>query len=236
MDLSVVIPCYNEAQNIAGLVAYLLKFSGDKEIEVIVADASSTDNTVKLAREQGAVVIEQCVKRRSVQMNTGAAIAKSDLLYFVHADCFPPQSFLTDILNAVSEGYTIGRYQTKFNSSRKILKLNAWFTRFDLFMCYGGDQTLFITRQLFKDIGGFMENMKIMEEYELVNRARESGKYMILPGKTLISDRKYQVNGWLKVQKANYIIVKMYRNGASQQDMIDRYKTMLTPQENNPNP
>ncbi len=106
-------------------------------------------------------------------MNHGAALAKGDVFYFVHSDCFPPPCFIEDIENSLADGFTMGRYQTMFDSNKLLLKLNAWFTRFDWTICYGGDQTLFITKELFNKLGGFNNEMRIMEEYDLVKRARE---------------------------------------------------------------
>jgi GT2 family glycosyltransferase len=94
-------------------------------------------------------------------------------------------------------------------------------------MCMGGDQTLFVTRPLFNSTGGFNASMKIMEEYEFCRRARRSGKYIIMDGSTLISARKYETNSWWQVQKANYTIIQMYKKGASQEDMVKKYREML---------
>jgi len=44
---------------------------------------------------------------------------------------------------------------------------------------------------------------------------------------TLISARKYKTNSWLSVQKANYKIVKMYKRGTCQQEMVKKYKELL---------
>jgi GT2 family glycosyltransferase len=71
--------------------------------------------------------------------------------------------------------------------------------------------------------------MKIMEEYDLCERAKKKGKYKILKGIALVSDRKYRSNSWLKVQLVNLKIVKLYKKGASQQEMINTYKQLLYP-------
>jgi GT2 family glycosyltransferase len=91
----------------------------------------------------------------------------------------------------------------------------------------GGDQTLFIKRSLFERCGGFREEMMIMEEYEFCERAREKGRYKILDGYALISARKYETNSWLRVQLANAKVIRMYKKGASQQQMLSTYKQML---------
>lgn len=226
MNLSIVIPTYNEATNIEQLLYHLFKIK-NSSIEVIVSDGGSEDDTIAIAKNAGAIAALSPGKGRAAQMNYGASMAKGDVLYFIHADCFPPFTFINDIQQAITEGYQLGRYRTKFNSKKGLLKINAWFTQFDLFVCMGGDQTIFIKRALFEQCSGFNEDMKIMEEYEFCERARKIGKYKILKGYALISARKYDTNSWLKVQRANMRIMKMYKKGLSQQEMVDEYQRLL---------
>ncbi len=232
MVLSIIIPTYNEAENIGNLIGYLKQSIDETKVEIIVADGESNDKTLELARDTGAKAVTSPGKGRAAQMNYGASIASGDVLYFVHADCYPPKEFVTQIQNAITQGYDLGRYSTKFDSPRNILKINAWFTRFDFFFCMGGDQTLFIRRSLFRESGGFNENMKIMEEYEFCERARAKGRYIILAGAALVSARKYESNGWWRVQMANAKVISMYKRGASQAAMLKEYKQLLSYRKN----
>jgi len=227
MTISIIIPTYNEEQNIGKLVKYLVSHRVNADVDLIVADGGSKDNTVAEAEKAGATVVASPGKGRSAQMNYGASLAIGEVLYFVHADSIPPPDFESDIQKAIQQGFDLGRYRTKFDSPKKILKINAWFTRFDLFICMGGDQTLFVKRELFETCSGFNENMQIMEEYDFCKRAREHGKYKIMNDAALISARKYDTNSWLRVQQANSKIVRMYKKGASQQEMVNAYHQML---------
>ncbi len=225
--ISIVIPACNEAVHIKKLIDYLQLHSKGNPLEIIVADGGSQDETVQLATQAGAIAITSPQKGRAVQMNFGASLARGDILYFVHADTYPPTSFVSDIEIAIAKGYHFGRYQTRFDSPHPFLKFNAFFTRFDWTICYGGDQTLFVTRKLFETAGGFDPAMQIMEDYDLVARLKKMGRYKIFSKCSLVSARKYETNSWLKVQVANKTIVRMYQKGASQQEMVDRYKQML---------
>ncbi len=228
MQISIIIPAYNEAENITGLISYLIKNKTHNVVEIIVVDGGSTDATVQLAKTAGALAVVSPHKGRAAQMNYGAAMAKGDILYFIHADTFPPASFANDIIGAVHLGFQLGRYYTKFNSHKWYLKINAWFTRLDWFICMGGDNTLFVVRTLFENTGGFKQEMRIMEEYEFCHRLRKSGAaYKIFNNTALVSARKYEGKSWLQVQLANRKIVKMYRKGASQEDLVETYKRML---------
>lgn len=227
MKISIIIPTFNESGSIYKLIAYLLRYGAGFLEDIVVSDGGSHDETISIASTAGAKAVLSPLRGRSAQMNYGVSLAKADILYFVHADSFPPQNFANDIIEAVKSGYGFGRYQTKFDSNRTILKLNAFFTRFDLFICYGGDQTLFITKKLFTELNGFDSNMKIMEEYDLVKRAKVKASYKIFSGKAIISARKYKTNSWWQVQRANYTIVRMFKKGASQNEMIEVYRRML---------
>ncbi|GAA4342574.1 TIGR04283 family arsenosugar biosynthesis glycosyltransferase [Flaviaesturariibacter amylovorans] len=227
MRLSIIIPTYNEAATIGPLVRYLSEHGGDALAGITVSDGGSTDDTGALAAAAGAVVLQSPQKGRAAQMNHGAALAAGDVLYFVHADTFPPPTYVADIRRALEKGYDLGRYRTRFDSRKWLLRLNAWFTRFDLFICMGGDQTLFIRKPLFRELGGFRSEMRIMEEYEFCTRARARGRYTILNDCALVSARKYDKNSWLSVQRANYAVVQRYRNGASQEELVDEYRRRL---------
>ncbi len=227
MNISIIIPVHNEAENIDKLVRYLIQHKKKSVSEILVVDAGSTDNTMEIAKQAGAITIISPRKGRAAQMNYGASLATGDILYFVHADTFPPSSFANDIIEAVAQGFEVGRYRTKFNSTKWYLKINAWFTRFDWFICMGGDQTLFITKALYEKSSGFRTDMKIMEEFEFVPRVRKLSLYKIFKKSALVSARKYDTNSWWQVQMANKKIVSMYKGGADQESMINTYKKML---------
>ena len=227
MKISVVIPTYNEEANIGKLISFLLTHPDQHVAEILIIDGGSQDKTIDVANSAGATALLSPHKGRAAQMNYGASVATGDILYFVHADTFPPKTFIKDILDAISNGYDFGRYKTRFLSHNPILRINEWVTRFDLFICYGGDQTLFIKKDLFHQLGGFRQDMLIMEEYEFCKRAKQKGRYIIMKDAALISARKYEKNSWLQVQLANYKVINMYKKGASQQSMVDQYKKML---------
>jgi rSAM/selenodomain-associated transferase 2 len=226
-SISIIIPTLNEAAGIGRLISFLVEHSNNQVKEIIIADAGSEDDTMVIAEKAGAKSVLSPKKGRAAQMNYGASFATSEIFYFIHADSFPPATYTKDILEAVKAGYSSGRYRTRFDSRKFILKINAFFTRYDWFICGGGDQTFFITRNLFNPIGGYNDSMLIMEDYEIVSRAKQAGKYKIFSKAALISARKYDTNSWLTVQLANRKIVKMYRRGASQEEMKTKYKALL---------
>ncbi len=227
LKISIIIPTYNEPATIEKLITYLQKHGGDSVVEIIISDGESNDETPAIAEKAGAGVLISPQKGRAAQMNYGAANSNGDVLYFVHADSFPPVNFASDIIKAVNDGFDFGRYRTQFDSSKFLLKINAWFTRFNWFICYGGDQTLFITRKLFEQSGGFKNELLIMEEYEFAERLMKQGRYKIFNDTALVSTRKYEGRSWLKVQLANRKVVKLFKKGTSQEVIVKTYKEML---------
>ena len=160
-------------------------------------------------------------------MNKGAEVAKGNLLYFVHADSRPPNGFFNDIKNVLADGRNFGCYRFRFDSKRFVLRLNAFFTRFDFEMCRGGDQTLFIRRKDFNDLGGYNPEYMIMEEYEFMRRARKTLKFKIIQKDVVVSARKYEENSYFRVNLANFVVFNLFRFGASQKTLVNTYKSML---------
>ncbi len=226
MLLSIIIPTYNEAENIQKLIRQLQK-SIHKNIEIIVCDGGSTDNTEEQVSVLDVAFYTSPNKGRAQQLNYGASKSKGNVLYFVHADTLPPISYFEDIKNAIDEGFSIGCYRFKFDSNKVILKFNAYCTRFDRLMCRGGDQSLFITRGLFTQLQGYCEHHKIMEDYDIIVRAKKIEKFKIIPKNVTVSARKYDYNSYLKVNIANLLVFTMYYAKIDQDRIIRVYKKLL---------
>lgn len=225
--LSIIIPTYNEADTIIGLVTHLQENAQGKVNEIIVADGHSTDNTLTLVKQSGVKAIVAKEKGRAAQMNEGASIATGEILYFVHADSFPPASFVSDILDAVNKGYHLGCYRFKFRSNKLLLKFNSYCTRFDRLMCRGGDQTLFVKKEVFEELNGYKNDYLIMEEYDFLIRARKKYMFKIIPKDVLVSARKYDNNNYFRVNFANFVVFMMFYAGVAQPKMVKTYKTLI---------
>jgi rSAM/selenodomain-associated transferase 2 len=227
MTFSIIIPTLNEAENIAQLVRFFKKNGDSRLLEIIVVDADSTDTTVECALTEGAKVLVSHKRSRAIQMNFGAHEAKGEVLYFIHADCTPPVTFLDDIERAITEGYPIGCYRYRFDNQRFLLRINAYFNRFEPLWCRGGDETLFIKNEAFEQLNGFDENFCIMEEYDFIKRARAVFPFKILPKYAIVSARKYETNSWLRVQLANMAAFNMFRFGVPSEKIARTYRQLL---------
>ncbi len=225
--ISIVIPTLNEAANIGRLVPYLRAHGGQAVAEILVVDGKSTDDTVRIATEAGARVLICPVCSRAAQFNLGAREARSELLYFIHADTLPPTSFAEDIQGEIAAGQVMGCYRYKFDSPRLILKLNAYFVRYPWLWCQGGDKTFFIKKDIFEAFGGYDERFVVMEEYDFLQRALKKHPLRILPKYVLVSARKYEQNSWFRVQLANFGAFSLFRLGVEPSKIKRFYKTFL---------
>lgn len=225
-DISIIIPVINEEKNLQKLLPFLNKYGGEHLREIIVVDGGSTDNSIDIAKANGAINVIS-PKGRAIQMNNGAEIAGGSFLYFVHADTRPPESFADDILHYSAEGYDFGCYRFRFDTDIWYYKINNYFTRFNRLWCRGGDQTLYVKAELFRALNGFDESFVIMEEYNFLERAMKNHELKIMPKDVLVSARKYQENGYFRVQWANYIAFKSYKKGIPTEEIKRNYYEML---------
>ncbi|MFM9952309.1 MAG: TIGR04283 family arsenosugar biosynthesis glycosyltransferase [Saprospiraceae bacterium] len=226
MKVSIIIPTLNEAENIGRVIERLTTRNNGFLSDVIVVDGGSEDQTAALATKAGARVI-QTPPGRALQMNRGVEQSSGELLYFVHGDTLPPEDCIEKILHAVAEGYPVGCFRFRFDSDSWMLKMNAYFTRFNQIWCRGGDQSLFITREAFNALGGYRDDYRIMEDYDLIIRAREQYPFKVIQDDVIVSARKYETNSYLRVQAANFIVFNMFRLGYSQETMASTYKRLL---------
>lgn len=221
--ISIIIPTYNEEAGIARTLENLLAVTGRyDDVEIIVCDAGS-DRTAEIVLT---FPVTLCLseKGRARQMNAGARLARHHTLYFLHADTLPPDSVADDILEAIGSGKEAGCFQMQFDDPHPIMTLFGWFTRVPLSICRGGDQSLFITRELFDAIGGFDERMLVMEDIDIILRIERKSTFHILDSSVVTSARKYHKNGILRLQAIFGAIHLMYALGYDQESIISYYQ------------
>jgi rSAM/selenodomain-associated transferase 2/rSAM/selenodomain-associated transferase 1 len=209
--LSIIIPTLNEAGSIKKTIIQLQK---SKEVEIVVVDGGSRDNTIALARSLGVRVMTTDASK-AVQMNAGAAECSGDVLLFLHADTRLPDNFDAKVMAAANQnGFCAGAFSLGIDSDvrglRFIERVANWRSRF--FQMPYGDQALFVCRNLFNEVGGFPD-FPIMEDFELIRRLRRTGKITILPESVRTSPRRYLNFGILKTWLLNQIIILAYYLG-----------------------
>lgn len=106
MKLSVVITTRNEAANIANCI-HAFDAVRD-EVEVIVVDNASTDDTKKIAADLGAIVLDKGPER-CAQRNLGWQMAKAEWVIVLDADMILPQETIKEMLGIAGRGQDLGR-------------------------------------------------------------------------------------------------------------------------------
>lgn len=227
--ISIIIPILNECDFIGELLNHLQKNSSKHNIEaIIVVDGGSTDGSQSIVTKFNNVTLIASEKGRAKQMNTGARKAKGAILYFLHADAFPPKNFDQLIIDEVAQGNKAGCFRMQFDSKHWWLKLASWFTQFNWRPCRGGDQSLFITKALFQDIGGYNEDYIIYEDNILINELYRKRQFVVINKKIKTSARLYKEIGVWRLQ---YLFIRIYMKrwlGASAEELYTYYKNNIT--------
>jgi len=221
-SISVIIPTLNEAETIHATLSALQQKS---HVEMIVVDGGSQDHTVEIATSVGAKVLTTSPSK-AVQMNTGAASASGDILLFLHADTRLPENFERHILSAAHQRqFCAGVFRLTIDSNLRALRLIEqvanWRSRY-LGMPYG-DQGLFVSRELFRKIGGFAD-IPIMEDVELIRRLRRKGNITILNQSVKTSSRRWLNLGILRTWLLNQIILIGFYTGISPKRLAQWYR------------
>ncbi len=217
--LSIIIPTYNEERFIGRLLERLYNGHGLTTVpEIIIVDGGSTDGTINLIPEW-VTLVHSPVTRRSVQLNMGAQKATGNILHFVHADSIPPRDFGKAIKKVLHGEVVAGCFTSVFDWPHPFLRFCNWFSRWPFDWCRGGGQTLYVRRESFFSLGGFNETMYLMEEYDLIQRLKQMGKFSIIKKNVITSARDYREHGAFRLQLIYSRIMWHYLRGASQKEL-----------------
>ena len=196
--LSIIIPVYNEAVLIP-LALSRLQIYRQAGHELIVVDGHSEDNSFTEAQAWADKVVKS-PKGRGKQLHSGALVAQGQVLLFLHIDTELPQdadAILKQQLNASSKHW--GRFRVRLQGEDWRLKMIAHMMnwRSCLTGMVTGDQTLFVRRQLYFEIGGFPP-LPLMEDLAISRLLKAQGRVLCLSASVKSSARRWQQQGLVK--------------------------------------
>lgn len=213
MKISIIVPTLNESLLLHKLLSSLNKVI-DIQTEIIVVDGGSKDNTLEIASKQAHQVLVT-KQGRANQMNYGAASAKGNVLFFLHADSTLTEEVFKKLKEVLQEpAYVGGAFSLQIDSKRYILKIISFVVnlRARFFNLVYGDQGIFIRKEKFDELGGFSA-IPIMEDIEFYRRLRASGKTVFLNEKLLTSARRWEKEGIFFTTLRNWLLLIMYYLG-----------------------
>jgi uncharacterized protein len=226
--ISIVIPALNEAGSIGKVLSDIHSLPN---VEIILVDGGSIDDTISIAQNLGANVISSA-KGRARQMNAGAKAATGEILLFLHADTVLPLGFETMVRSTLQPPLVgeipapiAGAFSLQIDdplpSLRWIERLVAWRSKWRQ-MPYG-DQAIFLKAQTFWELGGF-EEMPIMEDFELMRRLQRLGRIETLAATVVTSARRWLKRGVWQTTFINQAIVLGYLVGVSPARLASWYR------------
>jgi rSAM/selenodomain-associated transferase 2/rSAM/selenodomain-associated transferase 1 len=220
--VSVIIPALNEAAHIAATLEMARKCSPH---EIIVVDGGSVDETCAVAQKSGATAIHS-KPGRARQMNAGAAQATGNVLLFLHADTLLPDNWSRIVKETlVMPGVVAGSFGFRVAESFPGRWLVEWTTnlRSRWFQNPYGDQTQFLRRALFEELGGFAD-LPIMEDYELNQRLRKLGRVVTAEAAAITSGRRWKRLGVVRTTLTNKMMITGFHLGVCPHKLARFYR------------
>jgi glycosyltransferase involved in cell wall biosynthesis len=185
LELSIIVPTYNEKENIGNIVKALNnQTAARKDYEIIVVDGGSKDGTRELAKRYGAdKVILQKGEGIAGAKNDGANIARGSILATMDADGIPPRTWIETLLKRFASQKIIGLAGVSASIeqdsvSRLSLRSLALWAR----ICAAIGRPLLsgqgsaLRLGVFKKIGGFKPEYNMIHDVEIGMRAKKYGR------------------------------------------------------------
>src|SRR2546423_9612902 len=210
LRISLVIPSWRDAQNLASLLPALT--AQESVAETIVVDASGDHVAERIALASGARFIHCPTPNRGEQMNLGAHASTGDVLLFQHCDTLLEEAHLGAIQDALADPNIIGgAFFRKFDGRHPRL---MWLESVARFLTrHGGtlygDQSIFVRRDVFMALNGFAK-IPLMEDIEFSRRLRAAGKVAVLDPPVQSSARRHLRNGAWRTTVQNGLFIVLY--------------------------
>ena len=232
IQLSIVIPTLNAASDLAACLAAIGPIADNPifDVQVIVSDGGSADNTAQIAARAGCQVITG-PQGRGAQLRAGAKAATGAWLLFVHADSHLPPGWPTAVANHIAKhpGHA-AVFRLAFRAPGLAPKLVAgWANLRSRAGLPYGDQGLLICAGLYDDIGGYPD-IALMEDVAIARALR--GRLRLLHAVTTTSATRYQRQGWARRGARNLGLLVRYFCGADPKTLARRYAGVSSSGEN----
>lgn len=203
-SVSIVVPMWNEEKTIAQTLDSIIRMKDnyDGEIEILVIDDHSTDNSRRIVESYTNKYdfikfnLKKGTRGKSESLNQAIALSKFELFACVDADSYPNPNALKCVVSDVMDP-KVGSVTTKLvvQKPRKLVEIFQYveyiYLNF-LLMSFDSMNAVYITRgplsiykkDVLEAIGGFLPaDMTPTEDMEITFRIRKAG-YQILASRT----------------------------------------------------
>lgn len=233
--ISIIMPAYNEGENIINSIKAALSVDYPKK-EIIVVDDESTDDTLKKARKMSSKEVRVFTKKHSGKagsVNFGIKKASGDIIMVLDADTYPDKNCLKEIVPYFENPKIMAALPViKIHEPKNIIEkcqvveysIMAFLKRTFYFIgsmnCTPAGA--FIRKSFLKKYGGFDEG-NITEDFEMglriqsknyqIAQSFESQVYTIVPRnlKKLLRQRVRWSYGTLKnISDYKFMISRLY--------------------------
>jgi len=194
--LSIVIPARNDADALRRTLDSLSGVPGLANAEVIVAAAGDRPG-IERAVAGRAHVIWPGDSTRAALMNAGAASARGEILFFLHADSLPPMDGLELIEHALADPRAVGgAFEHLFTEPAVSLRLITHINRirYRLTRNYYGDQGIFVRASVFRELGGYRD-LQLLEDLDFTQRLKHRGRSVLIRVPLSTSGRRFLARG-----------------------------------------
>jgi len=196
--ISFIVPAYNEALLLGATLdaVHAAARAVCEEHEVVVVDDASTDDTALIAERHGARVISVAHRQIAATRNSGARVARGELLIFVDADTIVNEAVVRAAVDALRGGAVGGGAAVAFEGAvplygKLLLPVMVWLFRATRWAagCF-----VFCTRTAFVAVGGFDEAFYCAEELVFSRALKRQGRFVVLRQAVTTSGRKLRTH------------------------------------------
>ena len=221
--ISIIVPVLDEAAGIGATLA-ALQSSRAAGAELIVVDGGSRDATKSIAQPLADRVID-APRGRASQMNAGAAVARGEVLMFLHADTVLPAGALAAVADCLRGRHAWGRFDVTIAGGGALLAIVASMmnarSRFSGIAT--GDQAIFVRRDAFDAAGGFPA-IPLMEDVALSRALKRVSPPACLRVRVTTSGRRWQKHGTMRTIVLMWWLRLAFALGADPSVLARRYE------------